>query len=259
MKPLDDRIALVTGASRGLGRGIALGLGEAGATVYVTGRTEHPGQASLPGTIGRTAAEITELGGRGIALRCDHRVDEEVEAVFTRIIEAHGRLDILVNNATALPEPGVLWSDRSFWEVPLGIWDDLIAVGLRSHYVATWFAAPIMTRQGGGLIVNVSSRGAVMKLGLVPYSVAKAALDRMTADTAEELRDFGVTVVSVWPPPTRTEAYHPDDEPLEPPLRTGRVVAALAASDNLIARSGRAFPILELARDLGVAQEPAGL
>jgi dehydrogenase/reductase SDR family protein 1 len=201
---------VVTGASRGLGKGIALGLGEAGATVYVTGRSTGRNKTGRPGTIEETAAEVARLGGEGIAVRCDHRVDSEVEALFGRVSRAQGHLDVLINNAFASPEQSVLWGGQRFWEIPIGLWDDLIDVGLRSHFVASRFAAPIMITQGQGLIINVASHAAgsgksATSRVILPYSVGKAGLHRLSADMAVELRDNGLAVVSVWPPASRTE------------------------------------------------------
>jgi NAD(P)-dependent dehydrogenase (short-subunit alcohol dehydrogenase family) len=154
---LSGTVAVVTGASRGLGKGIALGLGEAGATVYVTGRSTREEPGVLPGTVDETAAELTRLGGRGIAVRCDHRDDSQVEEFFARVRREQGRLDLLVNNAFASPEQRVLWSGERFWEIPSALWDDLIDVGLRSHFIASRFAATTMVEQARGLIVNVAS------------------------------------------------------------------------------------------------------
>jgi NAD(P)-dependent dehydrogenase (short-subunit alcohol dehydrogenase family) len=109
MRPLENKVSLVTGASRGIGKGVAVGLGEAGTTVYLTGRSRAKELSRLGGTIDETAAEVPRRGGRGIPVRCDHLSDAEVEAVFARIRNDAGRLDILVNNATGLPEPNVLW------------------------------------------------------------------------------------------------------------------------------------------------------
>src|SRR5439155_26854676 len=187
--PLAGRVALVTGATRGIGKGIALELGAAGATVYLTGRTVDAG--ALPGTIGETVAEIAALGGIGIALRCDHRDDAQVETVFAQVRGEHGRLDVLVNNVYSSPDL-VPYIGRPFWELPMAAWDDVIDVGLRSHYVATAFAAPMMVERGEGLVVNVSSSGAIGYAHTVAYGVGKAALDRMTADTAHELHAHGV-------------------------------------------------------------------
>lgn len=258
MKRLEGKVAVVTGASRGLGKGIALGLGESGATVYVTGRSTREGEATFPGTIGATADEVDRLGGRGIAVRCDHRRDADVEALFARVWSEQGRLDILVNNAAGLPEPKVLWGDQRFWEVPVEIWDGVMDVGLRSHFVAAWHAVPLMIAQGSGLVVNVSSSAATVKMGLLPYSVGKAALDRMTSDMAEELRDVAVAVVSVWPPPTTTEAVVAQAEVFgdlskwKPPLLTGRAIAALAAVPDIMPRSGKSLTVGALVEEFGL-------
>jgi NAD(P)-dependent dehydrogenase (short-subunit alcohol dehydrogenase family) len=244
-------VALVTGASRGIGRGIAVALGETGATVYVTGRT----------AVEETAALVGAAGGRGVAAQCDHRDDEAVAAVFMRIVEETGRLDVLVNNATAVPELQLLFSDQPFWEVPLSLWDDLTAVGLRSHFVAARLAVPIMLGQGRGLIVNVSSAGAAAKIGIVPYGVAKAALDHMTGEMASELHGTGVAVVSVWPPPTRTEGMlasagpHTNTAAWSSSEFTGRVIAALATDSQLTERSGTVLRVRELAQELGVSDD----
>jgi dehydrogenase/reductase SDR family protein 1 len=157
MTSLAGKVAVVTGASRGIGKGIALGLGEAGATVYVTGRTAEDGTARLPGSLAATAREVTNMGGVGIVARCDHRVDTEVEQLFARVSREQGRIDLLVNNALGSPEQRVLWGGHRFWEVPIALWDDLIDVGLRSHYVAARCAVPLMIERHSGLIVNVAS------------------------------------------------------------------------------------------------------
>lgn len=250
MSALAGRVALVTGASRGIGRGIAIGLGEAGATVLVTGRTAEDVEG--------TARLVNAAGGVGLSAVCDHRQDEQVHAVFGRIERDLGGLDVLVNNATAVPELPLLFSPTPFWELPAQMWDDLFDVGLRSHFVASVAAAPMMINGGGGLIVNISSAGAIARIGAVlPYGVAKAALDRMTADMAEDLRPHRVTALSLWPPPTSTPgmlaAAGADDDPTtwSLPEFTGRVVAALAASEHF-SRTGRALGARELAAELGV-------
>jgi dehydrogenase/reductase SDR family protein 1 len=267
MGALSNRVAVVTGASRGLGKGIALGLGEAGATVYVTGRSTSEGGSSLPGTIDETAAEVTRLGGQGIAVRCDHRVDSDVEALFNRVRRERGRLDLLVNNAFASPEQRVLWGGQRFWEIPLQLWDDLIDVGLRSHFVASRYAVPIMIEQASGLIINVAShvagRGKSARSTMIlPYSVCKAGLHRLSSDMAVELRDTGVAVVEVWPPFSKTEGVlaqpdvFDDISRAKPLLFTGRVVAAVVAREDALARSGEAIVIDDLAAELGIG-DPA--
>src|SRR5579871_2265925 len=198
-----ERIAIVTGASRGIGKGIALELGALGATVYVTGRTTVV-SGPLPGTVGDTAAMVNSLGGRGVAVACDHHDDTQVEALVARVLADHGRVDVLVNNVFSSPTLAP-WLGRPFWELPVAAWDEVIDIGVRSHYVAARLVAPAMIAQGDGLIVNVSSSGAVQYAHTVSYGVGKAALDRMTADMAHELKPHGVAVVSVWPGLVRTE------------------------------------------------------
>ncbi len=258
MDALRGKVALVTGASRGVGKGIALGLGEAGATVYVTGRTLKP-TAALSGSLMETVEAIAALGGSGIPIQCDHLRDTEVATLFDRIRDEHGRLDLLVNNVYPTIEPTQFWSRTPFWELPVAVWDDVHMIGLRAHYVASRLAAPILIAQGGGLIVNVSSMAAAHYLANVPYGVGKAALDRMTADMAIELGPRNVTVVSIWPGPTRTElvtahpeAFGPMVAMSCPPLFNGRVVAALAADANVSRLAGRAVPMATLAKDYGM-------
>jgi dehydrogenase/reductase SDR family protein 1 len=154
VKKLDGKIAVVTGASRGIGKGIALELGAAGATVYVTGRTVVEGESEFPGTVGATAAELTELGGHGIAVQCDHSDDASIIALFERVKSEQGRLDILVNNVFTAPQQRIL-QGGGFWEYPIEIWDELIHVGCRSHYVSSHEAVPMMIEQKDGLIVNI--------------------------------------------------------------------------------------------------------
>jgi dehydrogenase/reductase SDR family protein 1 len=261
-KPLDGQVALVTGASRGIGKGIALELARAGAKTYFTARTTVEDPQS-PGTISRTADEIAELGGEGIAMQCDHHIDEQVAAVFDRIKSDDGRLDILVNNATA--EMGAMVGKR-FFELPLELWDDLIGVGLRSHYVASWHAAPMMIERKNGLIVNVSSHGSREYLMGVSYGVGKAGVEKLTTDIAKELRDDGVAVISIWPglvksenrlvnaetlPDGRVMLFGLDLSYAETPHFPGRGVVALATDEDRMRRSGQAFWVADLARDYG--------
>jgi len=259
---LRGKVVVVTGASRGLGKGIAVGLGEAGATVYVTGRSTTAGPGSLPGTVEETADEVTGAGGEGIAVRCDHADDADVASLFERVKTERGRLDVLVNNAFASPTQRVLWGSVRFWEMPIELWDDLIAVGLRSHFVATRNAVPLMLGNGGGLVLNVASHAAERgkkpdSKVLISYSVCKAGLRRLTSDMAAELDGTGVNVVEVWPPATTTEGVIADWDVFGdldgwlPPVFTGRVVAAFVA-DGGTGRSGSAFAIKDLADKLGV-------
>jgi len=252
-----NRVAVVTGASRGVGRGVALGLGEAGFIVYLTGRTIHDGDSDRPGSVTKTAAEVADLGGHGIAVACDHRSELDTEAVFDRVNREQGRLDVVVNNATSYTTDIGPPEGAPFWELPTDIWDQMHTVGLRSHYVASRFAAQQMVAQGRGLIVNISSIGATRYTGNVSYNVVKAGVDMLTLASAEELRPRGVAVVSVWPRLTRTEGVlaHPELFP-EPdkawsPQFAGRAVAALAADPNVLDKTGRAFDIGDLAAEYG--------
>jgi NAD(P)-dependent dehydrogenase (short-subunit alcohol dehydrogenase family) len=256
---LAGRVALVTGASRGIGKGIALELGAAGATVYVTGRTLEAGKHPLPGTVGATADEVSRLGGRGIAVACDHRDDAAVARLFERVAdEQGGRLDVLVNNAFLIPKE--LTSGKPFWECPLSNWDDMVGVGTRSAYVASWHAARLMVPRRRGLVANVSSSGAQEYAWHVAYGVGKCALDRFTADAAHELRKHGVAVVSLWPGLVLTERLEGaaragipglDFSRAESPRFTGRAVAALAADPEALRWTGRALAVRELAEGYG--------
>ena len=252
------RIAVVTGASRGIGKGVAMGLGEAGWTVYLTSRTVADGQSDRPGSISSTADEVTRLGGEGVAVACDHTDDRQTQAVFERVIAERGRLDLLVNNATNYTLDIGPPEDTKFWEQPVEVWDRMQTVGLRSSFVASAIAARIMVRQQHGLIVNISSVGAIRYTGHVGYNVVKAGVDMLTLATGQELYQHGVPVVSVWPRFTRTDAVlrHPELYPnvseAWTPLFNGRVVAALAADPEVLSKSGQAFDIGVLAQEYGV-------
>ncbi|HVA92513.1 MAG TPA: SDR family NAD(P)-dependent oxidoreductase [Chloroflexota bacterium] len=263
MANLAGKVAVVTGASRGVGKGIALGLGEAGAPVYVTGRTvrEGEGQGRLPGTIHGTAEEVTARGGQGIAIQCDHRDDAQVEDAFARVQAEQGRLDILVNNVWGgyerMVEDGVFTWIAPFWEQPMWRWDAMFAAGVRAHYVASRLGARIMAPQGSGLIVNISFFAAQKFMGNTAYGVAKAATDRMAADMAHELRAYNVTAVSLYPGLVRTEAVMRDAAYFdlgnsESPQFQGRVIAALAGDPNVSRQTGRALVTAAVALDYGV-------
>lgn len=260
MKALMGKVALVTGASRGVGKGIAKGLGEAGATVYITGRTEN--DKELPeylegSSIRQTADEVNQLGGVGIAHKCDHARDEQVDALFQRIIQEQGRLDILVNNAWggSLHATQPYFFNTPFWEQPMALWDDNYLVGLRSDYYASKLAATIMVEQKNGLIVNVSYYGGRHYFNNVAYGVTKAAIDRLSADMAHELKPHGVTAISLYPGQVSTEgmlAYAKMDpsvdlDKMESPQFIGRCVAALALDDRLLEKTGQILITAELA------------
>jgi NAD(P)-dependent dehydrogenase (short-subunit alcohol dehydrogenase family) len=267
-RPLAGRVAVVTGASRGIGKGIAVELGAAGATVYLTARTVTPGP--IPGTVGATVAEIEALGGSAVGVRCDHHDDSQVVALFERVRDERGALDVLVNNVYSAVDLAP-WLGRPFWQVPIEAWDQVIGIGVRSHYVACALAAPMLLESQHGLIANISSSGAVQYAHNVLYGVGKAALDKMTADMDHELRDRGVAVVSVWPGLVRTEivelgARRSDDgralldlpgegtfdlADAESPRFVGRGVVALAADPRVLGHSGHALTTLALAEEYG--------
>jgi NAD(P)-dependent dehydrogenase (short-subunit alcohol dehydrogenase family) len=254
-------VALVTGASRGAGKGIALALGAAGATVYVTGRSQREGDAPLPGTIYATAREIDALGGRGIALPCDHADDAQVAAVFARIRAEHGRLDVLVNNATVLHDE--LIRPAPFWEKPLEL-VNILDVGLRSAYVASWHAAPLMTQRRDGLIVFTSSFGSSCYMHGAAYGAQKVGVDKFAKDMAVDLKPYNVAAVSIWMGMLKTErtervvAAHPDQYAdfsalAESPQFTGRLVDALYRDPRRAERTGLVLVGAELALEYGIA------
>ena len=257
------KIALVTGTSRGLGKGIALALGEAGATVYITGRTVEPGTGpdGLPGTILETAAEIEARAGRAIAIPCDHRDDAQVEAVFDCIRREQGRLDILVNNVWGGYEhlllDGRYIDSFPFWEQPIERWDSMFAAGVRAHYVASVLAARQMVVQRSGLIVTLSFWAAQRFIGNPAYGAAKAADDTLVRDMAHQLRPHSVAALSLYPGLVRTEnvmrfAEHFDLSNSESPEFTGRVIAALAADPHVLDRSGQVLVAAVVAREYGI-------
>ncbi len=188
-------IAIVTGASRGAGRGIAIGLGGHGCTVYVTGRSERTGDASFPGTIYETAEAVDAAGGRGVAVRVDHSDDAQVRSLFDRVEREQGRLDILVNNAFATHDQ--LTAPGNFWEKPLALADTL-TVGVRSSYVASYYAAPMMVKQRRGLVIFTSSTGSVHYVFGPAYGAHKAAMDKFAADMAVDFKDYNVAALSIW-------------------------------------------------------------
>ncbi|MFJ9316711.1 SDR family NAD(P)-dependent oxidoreductase [Pimelobacter simplex] len=260
----DRRVAVVTGASRGLGKGIALALGDAGYVVYVTGRSVDPGAHDLGGTVGETARLVTERGGTGIAVACDHRDDDAVAALLAQVRAEQGVLDVLVNNAFAVPDE--VTAGGGFWEKPLDA-VMMFDVGLRSTYTTTWHAAPLLlaSAERAPLVVNISGFGATCYLHGPAYGAVKAGVDKMTHDMAVDLDGRGVTVVSLWPGLLRTERtlrvvdadptlYEASLPIMEHPELTGRAIAALDAvpADAKLARSGRALIGAELAVALDV-------
>lgn len=263
------RVALVTGASRGAGAGIARALGSYGLRVYVTGRAETVGEAkgwdgaALPGTVHSTAAEVTAAGGEGVAVRCDHADDRQVQALFDQIQRESGRLDILVNNATMIhPE---LISPKPFWEKELeavGILD----VGLKSAYVASWYAAKMMVSQGSGLIAFGSSFGANCYMHGPGYGAQKAGIDKFAHDMQHDFTGTGVNAVSIWMGPLKTERalmaadVHPEQyeeimKVAENPEYTGHLLQALSVSSDIEKYAGKTLVGAELGVELGIPDE----
>jgi len=263
MVKLNGKVAVVTGGSRGVGKGIALGLGEAGATVYVTGRTvkEKTDTGKLGGTVFSTAEAVTELGGKGIAIQCDHSDDSQVESAFQKIAKESKKIDLLVNNAWAgyekMREGSRFTYFKPFWEQPFWRWDAMFHSGVRAAYTASAFAARLMTKKKRGLIVNISFWSAQVYLSNTQYGVAKAAVDKMSEYMAHELKKSNVAVVSLYPGLVRTEsvmknAKNFDMSNSESPQFIGRVVAALAADPDIMKKSGKVLVAAHEALDYGI-------
>jgi NAD(P)-dependent dehydrogenase (short-subunit alcohol dehydrogenase family) len=263
---LSDRVALVTGASRGVGRGVAPASPRASATVYVTGRTRIEGTspARLPGSVHATAAQVSERGGTGVAVPCDAGDDTQLADVVRHVEDEHGRIDVLVNSAWGGYErftDGSEFNPGPFWEQPLSLWDSMHRIGVRAHYVTSALAAPLMVRAGAGLIVSISSFAGQVFVPPVPYGVAHAAIDRMARDMAEELRPHGVASVSLYPGLVLTESvqanlqYFADQTNRETPLFVGRAVAALAGDPEVIRLTGRWLVAAEVAASYDVVDE----
>jgi NAD(P)-dependent dehydrogenase (short-subunit alcohol dehydrogenase family) len=259
----EKSIAVVTGASRGAGEGIAIALGSYGCTVYVTGRSEKSGDASLPGTIYETAEAVTAAGGKGIAVRVDHADDRQVMALFDRVRRDEGRLDILVNNACALHDE--LTAPGTFWEKPLEI-VDMLDVGLRSSYVATYYAAPMMVEQRRGLVIFTSSPGGVHYVLGPVYGAHKAGMDKFAADMAVDFKEHNVAALSIWMGGLSTARlkrliasdpakYAHLTDTLETPEFTGHIIWALYNDPKLMEMSGQTVIGAEMAVKYGIKDE----
>ena len=256
-------VALVTGASRGAGRGIALALGSHGCTVYVTGRSETRDDSPLPGTIYETAERVTAAGGTGIAVRVDHAVDHQVKTLFEQVQREQGRLDILVNNACAIHDD--LTAPGPFWAKSLDI-AGMLDVGLRSSYVASYYAAPLMVSRRHGLIVFTSASGSVHYVYGPVYGAHKAGMDKFAADMAVDLKDFDVAAVSIWMGALKAERLQRliDSAPekyahlagiTETPEFTGHVIWALYNDPALLEMSGRTVIGAEMGLKYGIRDE----
>jgi NAD(P)-dependent dehydrogenase (short-subunit alcohol dehydrogenase family) len=267
---LVGKVAVVTGASRGIGKGIATVLGEQGASVYVSGRTTAATPEATSGTINEVAETITASGGVGIAVRCDHADDAQIKALFERVKAEQGHLDILVNNATTLgPDP---FAPPPFWTKSLAI-SEQFTVGLRSAFVTSYYAAPLVIAANRSLLVNISYYGAVSYHLDPAYGATKAGLDKLTFDMAQDFEPYGVAVISLWPGPTATERAKalvsklPGGDNIlensETPKFSGFVIVSLYADPKLMSKSGNVVIAAEAALEYGFAdsngKQPASL
>ncbi|MGE0002364.1 MAG: SDR family NAD(P)-dependent oxidoreductase [Fimbriimonadaceae bacterium] len=257
----------MTGASRGTGKGIALALGAAGATVYVTGRSIRGGQRTdgLPGTVEMTAEDVTNQGGHGIAVKCDHTVLGDVERLFEKISQSHDRLDILVNNVWGgfeQFEPNEFTAP--FWELPFRHWHGMFTVGLRSQLLASHFAVPLMLKRKSGLIVHVTAWDDFHYLGNLYYDVAKMALNRMSFAIGLELKEHNIASIALAPGQVRTERVlamyraterdYQKESALQDSESTGFAgiaVAHLAGDKNVIQKTGGIYRVSQLAKEYG--------
>jgi NAD(P)-dependent dehydrogenase (short-subunit alcohol dehydrogenase family) len=274
---LKGKVALVTGASRGIGKGIAIALGEAGALVYITGRSVNADDSinSISGSLLETKAAVEKVGGICIAVTVDHSDDRQIQSLFEQIErEQNGQLDLLVNNAYGGVRSLISSNGKPFWESDINLWDACNQVGLRSHYIASHFAAKMMTQRKQGLIVTISSWGGLAPIFGVAYGTGKSACDRLAADMAVELKPFNVASISLWSGIVGTEQFHQlADENLEgnernlgvaaiadkfnweTPLFVGRVIAALYNDQDLMRRTGKVQIAAELAANYGIVDE----
>jgi dehydrogenase/reductase SDR family member 1 len=286
---MEGCVAIVTGASRGIGKGIAIELGKAGAVVYVTGtstvdvnmkdgggRYSTNDEVGGPGSIEETANEVTRAGGLGIPVYCNHADDEQVKNLFDLVEDSHGRLDLLVNNVFRVPQGGTKALFGNFWEKDIEVWDSIHTVGCRSHYVASCHAVPLMKKNrpfGKGdmkrpMIAMISSFGGLCYTFNVAYGVGKAAVDRMAKDMAVELEKEDIVCMSFWPGVVRTERTEISVQngvwdkdvgiPLdnaETPGFTGKAIVAVATDKDNTSKSGKYHVVAELAQDYGFTDE----
>ncbi|MDD3797596.1 MAG: SDR family NAD(P)-dependent oxidoreductase [Novosphingobium sp.] len=253
MRELEERVALVAGASRGIGQGAAIELGAAGAFVYLLGRTAGVAGDGRNDTLAHTLHTIETQGGSGRAIACDCADPDQLAAAIAEIEERHGRLDIVVNSVFSTPTFPEMIGKR-IWETPNSLWHTVVEVPGRAAYFTTALAAPLMirsaTREAPGLIVNISGRGALRYRYNTAYGVGKAAIARLTHDTSLELAPHHVAVLTVWP-----NGYSTDPSKPETPRYSGRAIVAIAADPDVMERSGRNFWSAEVAAEYGFTDE----
>ncbi len=270
MSDLKGKVALVTGATRGVGKGIAIGLGEAGATVYITGRSLNRSNVSdeVSGSLQETQLAVEEAGGKCIPVQVDHSDDEQVTLLFKRIQdEQQGQLDLLVNNVfSGVQAIGDAYG-KPFWQSEPNLWDAVNNVGLRSHYITSVFAARMMSERQQGIICTISSWGGMSYIFGAAYGAGKAACDRLAADMASELKSDNIASISLWPGIVGTEhitnfaqqadakATFGDGYNWETPLLTGRVIAALASEPNIMKYTGKVQIVAELAEKYNLVDQ----
>ena len=264
MSNLEGKVVLVTGATRGVGKGIAIGLGEAQATVYITGRSlESDSSPELSGSLQETQSAIEAARGQCIPVQVDHSDDEQIRSLFERIDqEQQGQLDLVVNNVFSGVQAIRNAYGKPFWQVEPDLWDAVNNVGLRSHYVTSVYAARIMSRNSQGIICTISSWGSMSYLFGAAYGAGKSACDRLAADMAVELKPDNIASISIWPGIVGTEQIidfaqqsegEADNNPLsddynwETPVLTGRAIAALAGEPNIMKYTGKVQIVAELA------------
>ena len=262
MSNLEGKVVLVTGATRGVGKGIAIGLGESGATVYITGRSLESSGNELSGSLLETQTAIEEAGGKCIPVQVDHSDDEQVRMLFDRIKAEQGKLDLLVNNVFSGVRAIRDAYGEPFWKAEPSLWDAINNVGLRSHYVSSVYAARLMSQQDQGIICTISSWGGLSYIFGAAYGAGKSACDRLSSDMAVELKPDNIAAISIWPGIVGTEqitefaqqADEAESESVfgggynwETPLLTGRAIAALASDPQVMQYTGKMQIVAELA------------
>ena len=262
MFDLIGKVALVTGGTRGIGKGIVIALAKAGATVYFTGRTEKEfeGAVALEGSIEKTEEAVKAFNGSAIGIKCDHTIDEQTKSVVDQIVTEQGKIDILVNSVWGgyehFNDGTEFWKEQEFWTVTSSRWDKMFQAGVRAHYITSYFVAPIMADQKKGLIVNLSYWAAERNDRGVVYGVSKSATNKMVETMAYELNKYNVSVISLYPGLVRTESVMKSAEFFdlsnsESPEFTGMAIAAVATDKKSLEKSGQTHIVAQLALDYG--------